>query len=47
MMEDPELDVLGDDDDVGYYDHDDDWGGTNAADGADCPEVFDSCWHKY
>jgi len=45
-MEDSELDVLGDHDDVGYYDYDGDWGATNAADGAFCPEALDSCWDK-
>jgi len=41
-----ERDMFGYDDDVGYYDHDDDWGGMNAADGAFCPEALDSCWDK-
>jgi exonuclease 3'-5' domain-containing protein 1 len=42
-----ELEMLVEDEDVGYYDYDDDdWGGTNAADGAFCPEAFDSCWDK-
>lgn len=45
-IENSELDVLGDDDDVGYYDYDGDWGATNAADGAFCPEALDSCWDK-
>lgn len=46
-MEDLERDMFGDDDDVGYYDYDenDDWS-TNAADGAFCPEALDSCWDK-
>jgi len=35
------------DDDVGYYDNDenDDWS-TNAADGVFYPEALDSCWDK-
>lgn len=46
-MDDMQRDMLGFDDDVGYYDDwDDDWGGTNAADGAIDPEAFDSCWDR-
>jgi hypothetical protein len=43
-----EQDMFGYDDDVGYYDYDenDDWGGMNTADGAFCPEALDSCWDK-
>ncbi|OBT43284.1 hypothetical protein VE00_06925 [Pseudogymnoascus sp. WSF 3629] len=46
-MEDLERDIFGfdDDDEVGYYNHDD-WGVTNTADGAFCPEAFDSCWDR-
>ena len=46
-MENLERDMYGDDDDVGYYDYDenDDWC-TNAADGAFCPEALNSCWDK-
>jgi hypothetical protein len=46
-MEDPERDMFGYDDNVGYYDYDenDDWS-TNAADGAFCPEALGSCWDK-
>lgn len=33
------------DEQVDYYDsYEDDGGGTNAADGATCPEALDSCW---
>jgi exonuclease 3'-5' domain-containing protein 1 len=40
-------DIFGDDDEVGYYDYDDyDDGKTNCADGAFCPEAFDSCWDR-
>lgn len=39
-------DMFGDADEVGYYEYDDDGGGTNAADGAFCPEAFDSCWDR-
>jgi len=42
-------DIFGDDDEVGYYDYDDydyDDGKTNCADGAICPEAFDSCWDR-
>jgi hypothetical protein len=46
-MEDLEQDMLGYDDDVGYYDYDEnDDGVMNAADGAFCPEALDSCWDK-
>ena len=45
-LEDLEEDILGYDEDVGYYDHEDDDSGMNAADGAICPEAFDSCWDK-
>jgi hypothetical protein len=39
--------MLGDDDEVGYYDYDSyDDGGTTAADGAFRPEVLDSCLDK-
>jgi hypothetical protein len=41
-------DIFGDDE-VGYYDYDDydyDDGKTNCADGAICPEAFDSCWDR-
>jgi hypothetical protein len=43
-MEDLERDMFGHVDDVGCYDYDD-WS-TNAADGASCIEVLDSCWDK-
>jgi exonuclease 3'-5' domain-containing protein 1 len=47
-IEDLEWDsMFGYDDDVGYYDYDEnDWGGMNATDGAFCPEALDSCWDK-
>jgi exonuclease 3'-5' domain-containing protein 1 len=39
-------DMFGDDD-VCYYDYDeDDWGGNNAADGAFDAEALDSCWDR-
>ncbi|KAJ9138209.1 3-5 exonuclease [Pleurostoma richardsiae] len=37
--------IFGHDDFLSYYSYDDE-GGTNAADGAFYPEVFDSCWDK-
>ncbi|CZR66873.1 uncharacterized protein PAC_16774 [Phialocephala subalpina] len=41
-------DDIAHDDMMGYYDndYDDDWGGTNAVDGAFDAEAFDSCWDK-
>ena len=42
-MEDLERDMFGYDDDLGYYDVNDD-SSTNAADGAFCLEALDSCW---
>lgn len=44
-MKDLEQDMLGDDDDVGYYDYDDD-GHMNAADGVFDAGAMDSCWDK-
>lgn len=43
FAKDLERDIFGYDDEneVGYYDYND-WG-TNAADGAFCPEALDSC----
>jgi hypothetical protein len=39
-------DIFGDDDEVGYYDYDDDDDyKVNSAD-AVCPEAFDSCWDR-
>jgi len=40
-------DIFGDDDDVGYFDCDNDWDDRiNAADGAFDPEALESCWDK-
>lgn len=44
-MESLEQDMFWDDDEVGYYEYDDDWS-TNAADAAFYPEALDSCWDK-
>jgi len=44
------LDMMVDEDMIGYYDgvdDDDNWGGMNAHDGAQDSEAFDSCWDKY
>ncbi len=47
-MEDLERDIFGYDEDVGYYDYDENesWS-TNTAGGALCPEALKSCWNKY
>lgn len=40
-------DIFGDDDDVGYFEYNDDWDdGITAVDGACDPEAFESCWDK-
>lgn len=43
-------DMLGEDDEIGYFDEDDDDdfddGWTNCADGAVGSEAFDSCWDR-
>jgi hypothetical protein len=49
MMEQRANDLFGDDNTVGYFDYDaDPWdnSGCNAADGAQDPEAFDSCWDR-
>lgn len=39
-------DIFGDEDEVGYYDYDDDYYDRPNSGDAVCPEAFDSCWDR-